>query len=75
MWNAEIFTSFTSLLASLLDHQERWTTAAEVTLTQQHFVQICEIWRHLFGNLDIYSKLHVLMKPGKSALSLLNLLQ
>ena len=65
VWNAEIFTSFVHLLASLLDHLQRWPTSAKVMLTKQHCLILFQIWRHLFARIDIYSKLRVMMKTGK----------
>lgn len=69
MWNEEIFTSLTSLLVSLLDHQQRWTASAEVTIAKQHCLQICQLWRRLFGGTDIYNKLIGFITKGKLFLS------
>ena len=68
LWNAEVFASFSSLFASLLDHQQRWTKSAKVILTKKHCIHICQIWRHLFGKIDMYSKLCASIKPGENSL-------
>ena len=69
IFNAEVLTSFTSLLVSLLEHQQRWTTSAEITITKHQCIQICQLWRSLFGNIDIYKKLHVFITKGKIVFS------
>ena len=63
-WNAELFTSFCTLVASLLDHQHRWTNSAEVILTKHYCVLLCQMWRHLFAQNDMCSKLLLQIKPG-----------